>query len=64
MDDLEEAMAIQFCIRYGKTEDKGSDGKEVTLAAFNRKCYNCGESGHMANECPNKKQGKKKFQCN
>eukprot|EP00957_Ditylum_brightwellii_P179343 13662910-Ditylum_brightwellii.AAC.1 len=27
MDDLEEVMAIQFCIRYGETEGEGSDGK-------------------------------------
>eukprot|EP00957_Ditylum_brightwellii_P020885 1575153-Ditylum_brightwellii.AAC.1 len=35
MDNLEEAMTIQCCIRYCEAEDKGSDGKEVTLAAFN-----------------------------
>eukprot|EP00957_Ditylum_brightwellii_P038964 2944928-Ditylum_brightwellii.AAC.1 len=36
MDDVEEAMVVQFCIRYGETEDEGSNKKEVTLAAFDR----------------------------
>eukprot|EP00957_Ditylum_brightwellii_P016180 1217488-Ditylum_brightwellii.AAC.2 len=63
MADLEEAMAIQFCIRYGDTEEDNSNEKEVTLAAFDGVCYNYSKKGHRSNECPekNKSRGNKRF---
>ena len=58
LDDLEEAMRIQWRILHGEDEEgTDKDGSEFTLVATNYvKCYFCGEKGHKANKCPKKKR--------
>eukprot|EP00957_Ditylum_brightwellii_P168483 12824860-Ditylum_brightwellii.AAC.1 len=57
MKDLEGAMKIQFCIRYGDSKVQG-DSDELALSAFDGKCYKCGLLGHKTNKCPKNKCGK------
>ena len=47
LGDLEAAMDTEFRMRYGVrgTERESKKGKELTLSAFNDKCYNCQEEG-------------------
>ena len=66
---LREAMTRQYRIVYGteKSSEDDDNGGELQLSAFNGTCYHCGEKGHKANNCPNKKQkSKTKFtgKCN
>ena len=59
LSDLEEVMNQHWHQIKKDDEDNAEEkGKELTLSAFNGKCFNCGEMGHRANKCP---QGKKKF---
>ncbi len=59
LSDLEEAMNQHWHQIKKDDEDNAEEkGKELTLSAFNGKCFNCGEMGHRANKCPH---GKKKF---
>ena len=53
IDNLEEAMKIQWRIVKGTKESTSNQGKEFNLAAFARNCYKCGQTGHKANKCPN-----------
>ena len=80
LGDLEAAIDTEFRIRYGVrgTERENKKSKELTLSAFNGKCNNCGEEGHLARDCPkprsdgakkgggqqNQKGGKFKGTCN
>uniref|UniRef100_A0A1B0CR74 Uncharacterized protein n=1 Tax=Lutzomyia longipalpis TaxID=7200 RepID=A0A1B0CR74_LUTLO len=43
-----------------KTEEKDT---EKTIKSRGH-CYNCGEDGHVSNECPDKEKGPKCFKCN
>lgn len=62
LDDLESAMRIQWRIENpnGSSEKK----TEFSLSAFGGKCYHCGETGHKANKCPNKKDKAEKSSYN
>ena len=73
--DLEAAMDTEYRIRYGVkgTEREKKKRGELSLSAFNGKCYNCQEEGHVARDCPKslkdqrfggKGQGKFKGTCN
>ena len=44
MNDLESAMTEQYCQR--------NQGTEMLLGTFTGIYYQCGESGHRANDCP------------
>eukprot|EP00957_Ditylum_brightwellii_P112500 8576791-Ditylum_brightwellii.AAC.1 len=55
MDDLEEAMQLQFCMTYGDTVEPQGSGDQLTLSVFDEHCYECGKKGHKTNKCPNKK---------
>lgn len=51
------------------TKDKGDSSKQMKKGAKESSskplnCYNCGGSGHKANTCKYKDQGKKCFKCN
>ena len=46
MDNLEEAMKIQWRIVKGAIESTNNQGKEYVLAAFIGTCYKCGQTGH------------------
>ena len=60
LNDLRDAMQMQY--RIATKGKKSSDGKEMGLGSFAGTCYKCGETGHRANECPNKpKTGNGKF---
>ncbi|KAF5800225.1 putative RNA-directed DNA polymerase [Helianthus annuus] len=40
----------------GKNRSSGSRGKSLSKAGKNVKCWNCGEKGHVKNECPDPKK--------
>uniref|UniRef100_A0A251S4W8 Putative zinc finger, CCHC-type, Tubby C-terminal-like domain protein n=1 Tax=Helianthus annuus TaxID=4232 RepID=A0A251S4W8_HELAN len=40
----------------GKNRSSGSRGKSFSKAGKNVRCWNCGEKGHVKNECPNPKK--------
>ena len=46
IDNLEEAMKIQWRIVKGAIESTNNQGKEYVLAAFIGTCYKCGQTGH------------------
>ena len=50
----------------GKTDSsqKGVPDKNSNAKAFNQKCFNCGNSGHLSRDCPSQKNGPKCFRCN
>ena len=57
IDDLEEAMQIQWRISHGDENKNESNDSEFSLVASNElTCYFCGEKGHKANKCPKKKK--------
>ena len=70
LENLEAAMDTEYRICYGVkgTEREKKKRGELSLAAFNGKCYNCQEDGHLARDCPKstkgKGQGKFKGTCN
>ena len=57
LNDLQVAMKEYFRLQNNlmhketKHEEEDDDGKEVTLGAFNIKCYNCNKTGHRAKDC-------------
>ena len=55
LSDLKEAMKAQYRLATKGKKNK-SNGKELSLSTFTGTCFECGEAGHKANECPNKKQ--------
>ena len=57
MEDLEEAMKMQWRIVQGSKTSSGTENKEFSLVGFNGTCYHCGEKGHRANKCPKKQNG-------
>ena len=59
MDDLEDAMKIQWRITKGTKETKSESAKEYVLSAFTGKCYKCGKVGHKADKCPNAENSSK-----
>ncbi|KAJ0805654.1 putative RNA-directed DNA polymerase [Helianthus annuus] len=40
----------------GKNRSSGSRGKSLSKAGKNVRCWNCGEKGHVKNECPDPKK--------
>ncbi|KAJ0546453.1 putative RNA-directed DNA polymerase [Helianthus annuus] len=40
----------------GKNRSSGSRGKSLSKAGTNVRCWNCGEKGHVKNECPDPKK--------
>ena len=46
------------CIKCGKIDQGQSECRARVSAIV---CYECGEKGHKANECPNRKIGRKQF---
>ena len=58
LDDLETAMNQVYCQMTAAKKITG-DGKELSLATVdhsNKECWNCGEKGHIAKDCPKKKK--------
>eukprot|EP00957_Ditylum_brightwellii_P083963 6381906-Ditylum_brightwellii.AAC.1 len=61
LEQLEEAMTIQFRIPYRESDEYGSTTAKLMLTAFQGSCYLCKEKGHRADQCTNKgkeEQGK------
>ena len=57
MDDLEDAMQIQWIISHGSDNVKETEDSKFLLATTNKiMCYHCDEKGHKANKCPKKKK--------
>ncbi|MFS8025031.1 putative transcription factor interactor and regulator CCHC(Zn) family [Helianthus anomalus] len=42
--------------RRGKNRSSGSRGKSLSKVGKNVRCWNCGEKGHVKNECPDPKK--------
>lgn len=50
--------------REAKTESKPANDKAGPSRRNDRKCYGCGEEGHISAKCPRKGDGEKCFACN
>jgi hypothetical protein len=57
LDDIQEAMNVQYRIEHNRIEDSDSDEENTEKALQANegiKCYNCGQPGHKAAGCPKK----------
>ena len=61
LDNLETELSKHFRVLSAKWSDGPGKDHEVNLSSVdagqgNKKCYNCGENGHISKNCPQKKK--------
>jgi Zinc knuckle len=59
LGDLESAMHQHWRSIKTNKKEKSEDDEELTLSAFDGKCFNCGKKGHKSPDCKERKKNGK-----